>query len=302
LWIHLTGVIEFGLIHNYNCTLRTSTDSAQVSAVQIIMHNLGCNKQMISERLFMQRDTIQSIMLTLLVSLSICSTSFCQSRKVCDIKPPDGYSLVTLQTNSYSQWISRLPLRKGNEIAVYTGDTLFPVPYHVYAVIDMPLLFRQDLEQCADWAFRFWAEYHRDRDKLNKLFLMDYNGRPRPFSQSKKSFKQFFKWTVAHANSYSIKTGAIPVSEGAILPGDMVVQNEKGGIGHVSIIMNVAASKSGDTLLLIGFSFMPAQEFHIEKAQPRYGTGGWFTLEGFSLFLAENLDLGDPVLRRFKGS
>ena len=137
---------------------------------------------------------------------------------------------------------------------------------------------------------------------LDKLYLMDYNGRRRPFTGSNQSFNQFFKWTAAHANSYSIKTGAAPVLGNDLRPGDMVVQNEKGGIGHVSIIMNAAASNQGETLLLIGFSFMPAQEFHIEKAQLGYGKGGWFSLKGFYRYLKENLDVGEPVLRRFKGS
>ena len=79
----------------------------------------------------------------------------------------------------------------------------------------------------------------------------------------------------------------------------MIVQNETGGIGHVSIVMNVAASEGKPDLYLIGFSFMPAQEFHIERASARYGVGGWFTMDGFQRFLKDRLDLGEPVLRRF---
>lgn len=239
-------------------------------------------------------------MLTTLVALGSQLTAFSQSHTLSDIPAPDGYTPVICPPKSYSSWITHLPLRSGNEIRMYTGDTLFNTLYHVYAVIDMPLLFQQDLEQCADWALRFWAEYHKQKGMLDKLKLMDYNGKPKIFSQSGQSFRQFFKWTAAHANSYSIKTGAGQVSKGDLKPGDMVVQNERGGIGHVSIIMNVCTSAQQDTLLLIGYSFMPAQEFHIEKAQFGYGKGGWYSLKGFYRFLKENLDVGDPVLRRFK--
>lgn len=241
-------------------------------------------------------------LLTIVLLFSFQSIALSQPRRVSDIGAPDGYAPVAASPNSYSNWITRLPLRQGNEIRMYTGDTLWNVPYGVYGVIDMPLLFNQDLEQCADWAFRLWAEYHKATGTLDRLNLMDYNGRQRPYNGSNQSFRQFFKWTAAHANSYSIKAGATMIHGGDLRPGDMVVQNEKGGIGHVSIIMNVATSAKGDTLLLIGYSFMPAQEFHIEKAQPRYGAGGWFTLNGFYRFLKENLDLGEPVLRRFRGS
>ena len=45
---------------------------------------------------------------------------------------------------------------------------------------------------------------------------------------------------------------------------------------------------------------MPAQQFHIERADDRYGKEGWFTLEGYEQYLRENLNYGDPVLRRFR--
>jgi hypothetical protein len=236
--------------------------------------------------------------LCLIIQLSV----FSEPRTVSDIPAPEGYSCISTQIGSYSHWITSLPLRAGNEIRMYDWDTLENDFYHVYAVIDLPLLFKQDVEQCADWAFRLWAEYHRHAGTLDKLYLMNYSGKKQLFNRSKKSFNAFFKWTAAHANSYSIKTGAIALDGSDLKPGDMVVQNEKGGVGHVSIIMNVCTSEKSDTLLLIGYSFMPAQEFHIEKAQHEYGKTGWFSLKGFYRFLKENLDLGSPVLRRFEAS
>lgn len=44
---------------------------------------------------------------------------------------------------------------------------------------------------------------------------------------------------------------------------------------------------------------MPAQEFHVEYASEGYGSGGWFSLEGYYRYLKEYIDLGTPVLRRF---
>jgi hypothetical protein len=79
----------------------------------------------------------------------------------------------------------------------------------------------------------------------------------------------------------------------------MIVQNENGGIGHVSMIMDACKNEKGEELYLIGYSFMPAQEFHIEGARPEYGKDGWFSIEGYYRYLADYLDLGKPVLRRF---
>jgi hypothetical protein len=63
--------------------------------------------------------------------------------------------------------------------------------------------------------------------------------------------------------------------------------------------MNICTSPEGQILYLIGFSFMPAQEFHIEKADDKYGISGWFTLEGYYQYLTLHLNLGTPVLRRY---
>jgi hypothetical protein len=164
----------------------------------------------------------------------------------------------------------------------------------------MPLMFPGDLEQCADWAMRFWAEYHRSADKLDKLYLFDYNGRKKTFKASGKTFRKFLKWAFDNTNSYSLKKGCAEVKPEELRPGDMVVQNEKGGIGHVSVVMGICEGQNGKALYLLGFSYMPAQEFHIEKAPEGYGKEGWFTLEGYYRYLNDYMNLGQPVLRRFE--
>ncbi|MBN1756943.1 MAG: hypothetical protein JW863_01410 [Chitinispirillaceae bacterium] len=62
--------------------------------------------------------------------------------------------------------------------------------------------------------------------------------------------------------------------------------------------MNSARTATGEVLFLIGFSFMPAREFHIEDAM-NYGTSGWFSAEGYTAFLKNHLDPGEAVFRRF---
>ncbi|TFG60977.1 MAG: hypothetical protein E4H36_11175, partial [Spirochaetales bacterium] len=100
-------------------------------------------------------------------------------------------------------------------------------------------------------------------------------------------------------NSFSLLKGCTPVKTGEERPGDMFVQNETGGIGHVSMIVDACENGAGQELFLVGFSYMPAQEFHIEKAGDEYGTGGWFTLEGYRKFLGDFYDYGSPRMRRF---
>ena len=107
---------------------------------------------------------------------------------------------------------------------------------------------------------------------------------------------------MAYSNSYSIKKGANKVEAGDLKPGDMFVQNKDGGIGHVSLVVDCAKNINGKQIYLIGYGFIPAQEFHIEKAQTGYGIGGWFTKKGYEKYLSEFpfSSYGKPVIRSFE--
>lgn len=214
------------------------------------------------------------------------------------IPVPHGYQRKVLEEGSYSRFVQTLPIKKDKRIAAFNGESIRG--FNVFAVLDLPILFKQDLEQCADYAMRLWAEYHKRTNALDRLYLFDYNGKRKPFARSGKSYSSFLKWSFTNSNSYSLKRGSKQVgSEAELVPGDMLIQNEDGGIGHVSVVMDICEAAGAPRLYLIGFSYMPAQEFHIEKASDRMGVGGWFTLEGYKRYLAEILPYGPPVLRRF---
>jgi hypothetical protein len=215
------------------------------------------------------------------------------------IPTPPGCVRLHYPTGSYSDWMQKLPLKSSSVILDYRGRTVNNAAYNTWKVVQLPLLFRADLEQCADFAMRFWAEYHKATGSLARLYLFDYGGHKNPFSRSGKSFTQFLKWAFANTNSNSLKKGCRPITADRVAAGDMFVQNERGGIGHVSVIVDACKSSQGKMLFLVGYSFMPAQEFHIERAKNPYGIDGWFTVEGYIQYLRDNLNFGEPELRRF---
>jgi len=232
------------------------------------------------------------------VSLALPALSWADVVTLGSIPAPAGYQRIAYAEGSYSHYLQTLPIKKDNRIAAFNGT--FIRDFNVFAVVDLPLLFKQDLEQCADFAMRLWAEYHKKENTLDRLYLFDYNGNRKSFSGSGKSYAAFLKTSFTNANSYSLKRGSVPVAaESDLAPGDMLIQNESGGIGHVSVIMDICQAAGKPRLYLFGFSFMPAQEFHVEKASAARGVGGWFTLEGYKKFLAEILPFGPPVQRRF---
>ncbi len=142
----------------------------------------------------------------------------------------------------------------------YKLNTVNSSLYNVWAVIDYPLLFKSDIEQCADWCMRFWAEYHLKANKLNELFLFDYSGNKKFFSSTGVTFKKFLSQNFSYANSYSLKKGCQTIqSPSELKPGDMFVQNTDGSIGHISMVIDVCKDNEGEHYFLIRFSFMPPQ-------------------------------------------
>ncbi len=227
------------------------------------------------------------------------------------IPTPNGYKRIKVYKNSFAEWVRFLPVKPLNSsILTYKRKKLsnfFCFFYKVWRVVDIPLYFKQDIEQCADWAYRFWYEYQKEVGFNSRLWLTYYNGRKIIYGKWKKGrknpgYKKFFKWTCNYANSYSQKKGLYKVKEEHLHPGDIIVQNRDGGIGHVSIIFDICENNNGEKLYLIGYSFMPAQECHIEKATDKYGLKGWFRLNGYFKYLEKHLNYdkyGKPVLRSF---
>ena len=176
--------------------------------------------------------------LIIIVALFILS-AICQAKTIKDLPVPSGHKRVEYAESSYSAWIQRLPIKEENIILGHDGKAVISSFYSILAVVDLPMLFRQDLEQCADWCFRFWAEFHKQSGSLNQLYLFDYNGRPHYYVENGTNYKLVLKRVMTIANSYSLKKGCQSVDEIDLRPGDMLVQNQTGGVGHVSVVMDV---------------------------------------------------------------
>jgi hypothetical protein len=167
------------------------------------------------------------------VLMLISYPGFSQGRTIrYSIPVPRGYLRETYPSRSYSDWIQNLPLKAQPVILDYQGRTVASGLHRIYGVVRMPLLFQSDLEQCADFAMRLWAEYHKAASNLDKFYLFDYSGKKISFQQSGKSFANFLKRAFANTNSHSLKNGCRTIAADQIIPGDMLVQNERGGIAN----------------------------------------------------------------------
>ncbi len=236
----------------------------------------------------------------LTIALSLYVTTFAQTQTfVKDIPCPSDCKRNFYNEHSFQYYLQNLPLKQDKIIYDFKKQEVNNSSFHVLAVIDYPLLFTTDIEQCADWCMRFWAEYHKQAGKLKDLYLFEYSGKKKYFQPSELSYTKFLFQSFSYSNSYSIKQGGKKITEEELMPGDMFVQNNGGGIGHVSMILDKCTCNDGKSYYLIGFSYMPAQQFHIEDAKNNFGKEGWFSYEGFIRYLDEYFPYGKPVLRRF---
>ena len=220
-----------------------------------------------------------------------------------DIVTPDGFNRAESNHGSYQFYLRSLSIKKDNTVVLWNGNSLPKEHYDSLAVLDLPLLFNEDLEQCADFSMRLWAEYLKSNDALNELALYDFYGNKKPFSKSGKGFKEYLYWHMKYSNSYSLKLGAKKIkSLSELVAGDMFVQNDsEEGIGHVSVVLDEAINQYGHKVYLVGYSFMPAQQFHIEKAKQEYGIDGWFTAEGYKQYAQAAFgSFGKPSIMRFE--
>lgn len=239
----------------------------------------------------------------LLVAVILLVSTPAFTASVGDLPVPQGYARAEVDDTSFTHYLRTIPVRQDGQIKLWNGSTLPSNTYDSLAVLDIPLMFDEDLEQCADFTMRLWAEYHRESSQLNKLALFDFYGRAKPYSSAGKSFRDYLHWHMSYSNSYSIRLGANTVSSlQELRAGDMFVQNDsEEDIGHVSMVIDEVTDEHGNKLFLIGYSYMPAQQFHIERAPEELGASGWFTAEGYQHYAELQFGaFGNVELRRYQ--
>lgn len=176
--------------------------------------------------------------------------------------PPPGAARVAVADDSFGAFLRRLPLLpRGAAVHLYDGARKPRQDVHA-AVVDLDVPPR-DLQQCADAVMRLWAEYRWAR-RLPIAFHPD-PGRPRalrfdPRADDRRAFSRWLVRVFAAAGSASLQAELRPV-RGPIAPGDVLIQG--GYPGHAVLVLDAAVDAAGRRWLLLGQSYMPAQQFHV---------------------------------------
>lgn len=214
---------------------------------------------------------------------------------------PPGSARIELPAASFGAWLRRLPMfPTGAPVRLYTGE-LKP-RQDVHAAVVLLDVGKRDLQQCADAVMRLRAEYLLARGKPELIRFHPEPGRPTALTYSghtREAFMRYMTRVFSDAGSASLQAELVPV-RGPVQPGDVLIQG--GHPGHAVQVLDVAAG-GGKRYLLLGQSFMPAQQLHVLKNLGAPDLSPWFdeaALDGSpGLLTPEWLPFTRKDVRRF---
>jgi len=216
-----------------------------------------------------------------------------------DIHIPKGYLRVSVEENSFSEWIRKLSLKPNNSVVLDYKGRIFKSKNDttVGAVVDWDIKGKR-LEQCMDVLVRFYAEYLWENNKQENLNLplpgkqsikwSDWEKGFRPkfsgikvkqvktelFNSSKRNFVKYLNLVFAESHTQQFYYAYPPIKREDVQIGDFVIK--KGVKGHAVMIVDIAKNANGDLIALIGQGDTPACEFYLlnfKKENP------WFPLD-----------------------
>lgn len=212
------------------------------------------------------------------------------------VTPPAGATRVPTAPGSFGAWLRHLPLLPaGAPVHLFDGQLKARQDVHA-AVVDLDV-GKRDLQQCADAVMRLRAEYLWAAGRLQDIHFHPDPGKPRVLAwaggRDRTQFARYLVRVFAEAGSASLQAELTPRGRILIEPGDVLIQG--GYPGHAVLVLDVATTSDGRRFLLLGQSYLPAQEFHLLKNLGDPGLSPWFDAAA----LAQPEGLQTPEWRPF---
>jgi hypothetical protein len=125
---------------------------------------------------------------------------------------------------------------------------------------------------------RLRAEYLFAAGRTDEIRFHPDPGKPREIAWSggrrREGFDKYLVRLFADAGSASLQAELAPIGARAIAPGDVLIQG--GYPGHAVLVLDAADGSDGRRFLLIGQSYMPAQQFHVVKNLGDAARSPWY--------------------------
>ncbi len=200
------------------------------------------------------------------------------------IPVPEGFQRISVEPNSYGDFLRNLPLKQGDNIVLLYDGTPKNYQGAQFAIVDIDVGTR-DLQQCADAVMRLRGEYLFAQKQFTNIhfnFLSD--GKARHFTSyakgdySYKKFRKYMNYIFAYANTASLKREMTPVTDLQQMQiGDVFIQQGR-PYGHAITVMDMAENEKGEKIFLLSQSYMPAQDIHILNNLTNTQLSPWYRM------------------------
>ncbi|HYV64892.1 MAG TPA: DUF4846 domain-containing protein [Myxococcales bacterium] len=193
------------------------------------------------------------------------------------IAPPTGAVRTRLDPGTFGDWLRHLPLLpEGAQVHLYDGRLKARQDVHA-AVVDLDVGNR-DLQQCADAVMRLRAEYLWAAGREGEISFHPQPGKATALAwtggRDRRAFAKFLIRVMAQAGTASLAAELAPVGQRPLEPGDVLIH--PGYPGHAVLVLDAAQGADGRRYLLLGQSYMPAQQFHVLRNASDPSLSPWF--------------------------
>lgn len=239
-------------------------------------------------------------------------------RAIGTIPTPVGFTRQAAAAGNYTAYLRGMALKPaGTRVRLFNG-AIKPNQAAHHAVVALSTGTR-DLQQCADAIIRIRSEYHWSRKRADAISFKFTNGTPVPWkkwragwrtrvrgnkvswvksrqaSSSRATFDGYLKTLMMYAGTASLSR-ELPRRKRAmdLRPGDALVQG--GYPGHAVMVLDKAVSARGEAIVLLGQSFIPAQDFHVLKNPRERALSPWYRVSD----LTQSRGLKTPEWRAFR--
>lgn len=220
------------------------------------------------------------------------------------ITTPENFKRTTEIENSFGQYLRNLPLKPHNtKVRLFNGNLKRKQNVHA-AIIDMSI-GKRDLQQCADAVMRLRAEYLWKNENYEDLHFNFTNGFNAEYSRWKQGQRirvngnrvtwsnatspsnthddlmDYLTMVFSYAGTLSLAQELETVSLDEIEIGNVFIKG--GSPGHAVIVVDKAIhSETGEILVLLAQSYMPAQNIHLlNNFSTDKDISPWYSIEDF---------------------
>ncbi|TXF91046.1 hypothetical protein FUA23_04380 [Neolewinella aurantiaca] len=217
--------------------------------------------------------------------------------------PPAGFVREEYPANGFGTYLQLLPLKKhGTAVHLYNGEPKNNQSAHA-AVLDVSV-GKRDLQQCADAIMRLRADYLLGQERYADIhfnFVSGFNAEYTRWRRGERikvsgnkvswvqgpgatpgntAYRKYLTMVFSYAGTASLVHELTPKENNAIEAGDVLIKG--GSPGHAVIVVDKAVHPAtGEIMVLLAQSYMPAQDIHVLVNPGRPDGNPWYSVNDF---------------------